>query len=84
MKIPRSTLGKVLECVLEGGAKQATAYLSPKDVIKATCRTKHRSRAQTVETVVTVGRPNYSDREYIRDLIKAGERFPVRKIRLKW
>ena len=85
MKIPRSTLGKVLELVLEGGARQATAYLSEKQIVKATRRTfKRGTRHSTIDVVVTAGRPNYSDRKYIRDLVKAGEKFPVRKIRLKW
>lgn len=62
--------------------RRATAYLSPRLVIKAT-RLHRRDRRQQSETfVVTIGAPNYRERAFVKDAKRAGERFPVRKLQL--
>ena len=66
------------------GAKQATKYLSPKLTIKATRQGKMRKGERQMTIVVTIGRPNYAEREFIRQAIKAGEPFPIRKSLLKY
>ncbi len=72
---------KLIEQVFYGGAKTATAYISPKETVKATLRQK--SQRQT-EILVTIGRPNYKERQFIKTCVKAGEQFPVSKIQLKF
>ncbi len=68
---------------------QATRYVSEKLIIRATKpRLKHRkSQWQAKDTrsefVLTIGQPNYREREFIRACKKAGEPLPVRKIQLR-
>lgn len=81
--------GDIVEAILLGGVKRATAYISPTLVAKATRRGKlsHSSlmpRKDNIEMVVTVGRPNYAERQFIKLCKKAGESFPIKKIQLKF
>lgn len=62
--------------------RRATLYLSPKQTIKIT-RQRHDKRSARHTYLLTTGAPNYREREFIKDCIKAGEKFPVRKIQLQ-
>jgi hypothetical protein len=66
------------------GAKKATKYLSPKEVVKATYRGKRDKRSRSHTILVTLGSPNYEEREFITKAKKAGEPFPIKKIQLKF
>ena len=79
--------GKVLESLIENKAIRATAYLSEKFVINMTLkRVKGNMPAknQNSEIVLVVGKPNYEQREFIKKCKKAGEKFPVKKIQLRF
>lgn len=84
MKATRSSIVAVCEACLNLGAKKATVFLSRTLVVKATRRLKPYKRARTTELVLTIGAPNYAERQFIRACDKAGEPFPVRKVQLKW
>ena len=85
-------LEQVVDTLLAAGAHKATKYISEREVIHATRRTyKARSgkrvfpaKNQNVDLVVTIGRPNYRDREFIRKCKAAGEPFPVKKVQLRY
>lgn len=79
--IARQDFGKLAEAILEVGAKKATKYYSPTEVMKATC--KNRGRKIT-EILFTIGKPNFLERKFIKDCQKSGEKFPVSKLQLKW
>lgn len=82
-RMPVLNSGKVIADVVElvnRGFKRATAYVAPHAVIKATVRCSTRG---SVEIVLTGGRPNFAERKFIKACIKAGERFPIRKIQVK-
>jgi len=83
-KIARKDIARVVEATLGLGARRATVFLGPKQVVRATRRHKPDGRANYVELVLTVGVPNYREREFVRACQKAGEPFPVKKIQLKW
>lgn len=70
-------------CHILLGRRKATKYVSPSMVVKATARYKPRRGARSCEIVVTVGTPNYAERDFIRDAKKAGERFPLRRVQVK-
>ena len=78
MKIPRNAISQVIEAILEVGAKKATKYLDDKTVVKATRQGKNNS------LILTWGRPNYLERKFIKLCKKAGEKFPIRKVQLKF
>jgi hypothetical protein len=63
--------------------RNATKYLSPETVVRVARRHRECSNARRVEFVVTVGEPNYEASRFIKQLRKAGKRFPVRKLQLK-
>lgn len=84
MKIPRNAVAAVTEAVLELGAKKATKYLDEKTVVKASRRFKQQKGERLVDVVLTCGRPNYAERQFIKDCRSAGEAFPVRKVQLAW
>lgn len=79
----------VVMAVLDSESWKATKYVSDKLVITATQRrykrtagTIHGSRTRA-DIVLTIGRPNYLQRMFIKNCKLAGETFPVKKIQLK-
>lgn len=83
MSQPFSHVARAIQSLEQTGAKTATVFLSPKRVVKATRRFKKDRRERHAEYIVSVGTPNYAERQFIKDCIAAGERFPVRKVQLK-
>ena len=75
---------KVAQALLDSKAYQAVLYLSPTRTIKAT-RTRYKGKFSRgrVELTFTDGRPNYLERKTIKDLVKAKEPFPVKKVQLR-
>lgn len=63
---------------------RATVYVSPKFTVKATRRSKLRKGDKQQEFVVTIGRPNWHERERVRQFEKVGEPFPVKKVALQY
>ena len=65
---------------------QATKYLSPTLVVKATRRRfggklLRRQRQETL--LVTIGQPNWKERQFIKQCVKAKEPFPVKRIQVR-
>jgi len=89
VSIPRTAVAAVVEmCMgvpnIHEPARQAVKYLSPKLIVKATRRRKPDRREQSQTILLTYGKPNYAEREFIELCQKAGEPFPVKKIQVKW
>lgn len=72
-----------VEAVLHG-ASRATKYISKKLTVKATRIGKVDKREKSDNIRLTIGRPNYAERSFIKDLIVAKEPFPVKKVQLKF
>lgn len=80
-------VGKVLEALIENKARTAVAYLSEKFVVRMTRKLydgKIDAREASTEISLTIGKPNYEQREFIRLCKKSGEPLPVKKIQLKF
>lgn len=87
MKTPMNAITNVVEAVLRTDAVRATKYLAHNQVVRATKRTFRnfeRGPRENVEVLLTLGRPNYVEREFIKACKKAGEPFPVKKVQLKF
>jgi len=82
--IPARTYGQLAAKIIEGGAKRATKYLSPRQIVRATLVGKRDKRSASLTIVFTIGRPNYSEREFIKAAKRAGEPFPIKDIQLKF
>ena len=64
--------------------RKATCYLGPKETLKVTRQSLLLRRKAMQETyIVTYGRPNYEERQFIKNCLAAGEPFPVKKVQLK-
>lgn len=78
----------LIHALLASGAHRATKFHSEKLVSKVTrvllrkSGKPHFSRRQ-FEFVLTMGPPNFAEREFIKKCKKAGEPFPIKKIQLK-
>ncbi len=75
---------KAVETLLATGARKATVFQSEDHVVKATRRCKPNARARTTEVILTIGKPNYEERAFVTACRMAGEKFPVRKVQLKF
>lgn len=84
MKLTRSSIAKVSNCLLETGAKKATLFLAKDFVVKATMGLRPRKNCRSHSFLITFGKPNYAERLFVAACIKAKEPIPVRKVQLKF
>lgn len=64
---------------------KATKYISPTSIVRAVRKLYGKKLLKgNTEITLTVGKPNYAEREFIKDCKEAGERFPVKKIQIKF
>lgn len=80
-----NNIQKVCEAVMGGEVVKATQFVSSKFIVRAVRKrfNKKIRKASNIEIHLTLGRPNYLERKFIKDCQKAGEPFPVKKIQLK-
>ena len=64
--------------------KTCTKYLGLTLVVRLTRRHKFSKRNSRNEYVLTIGKPNYLERAFIKSCKKAGEPFPVKKVQIKF
>lgn len=81
-------LDQVVDALLENNLRRATKFVSPTKVINAhrivygNPKTKKVDRRLAVIDIrLKIGAPNFHERKFIKDCIKAGEPFPVKKIK---
>lgn len=85
MKIPRNVIFNVIETLLTVDARTATKYLDEKTIVRASRKVfKGKFSKGNVEIILTFGKPNFKEREFIKKCKKVGEPFPVKKIQLKF
>lgn len=80
-------VGQVVIALLATDAHLATKYVNEFETVRAkrVCYNgKINKRSKRTTVVVSLGRPNYREREFIKKCKKAGEPFPVKKIQLKF
>ena len=75
---------RIGECVADvlgiGNLRRATAYMSESLTIKATAQRRTDKRHKSVTVLVTVGKPNFLERKFIKVCKQAGCAFPLRQI----
>lgn len=75
---------EVLDYVIAGEAVKATKYMAPNHIIRASRKTyKGKFGRGNIEIVLTIGKPNFLEKEFIKKCKKVGEPFPIKKIQLK-
>jgi hypothetical protein len=63
--------------------RSAVKYIDDKTIVRATWHNKPKANNRIEVMVVTIGAPNYKEREFIKKCKKSGESFPIKKIQLK-
>jgi hypothetical protein len=66
-------------------ARRATKFIAPNYVVSAqrvTWGNRIDKRDKRIQIALKIGTPNYHERQFIKDCVKAGEPFPVKKIKL--
>jgi len=82
-----SYVDKVIGALVANDARTATKYITDRRVVRATRRMwggKILNRTYNMEITLTIGRPNYRERQFIKQCKRAGEPFPVKKIQLRF
>ena len=76
---------KVIDTLINTKSHRATKYVSDKSIINATRKTYKGKikNGDAIDIVLTIGRPNYAQREFIKVCKKAGEKFPINNIIIK-
>lgn len=86
----KKAIGDVLDALITTGASKAAKYLSDKLVVRVARPTfgpigkKRVLRDTNIQVVLTIGRPNFEQRRFIKLAKKAREAFPVKKVQLKF
>lgn len=73
----------VTTLLLNPKAKQATKYLAKDEVVKATRQHPASRSERQITFLLTIGKPNFLGRRFVKQCIKAGEPFPVKKVQIK-
>lgn len=85
MKISSNVILQTIKTLLHANAWKATKFISDKMVIHATRRLYGRKFSKDrIEILLTIARPNYTNREFIKACKKAGEKLPVKKVQIKY
>lgn len=85
-KISPNLLGRYADSVVASlmlmGAKSATEFIEPNLIARASRRTfKGRMMRGNLEIVLTIGRPNSKEKEFVKSCKKANDKFPLTKLK---
>jgi hypothetical protein len=76
-------IGECVSAVLGMNLRKATAYISPSLTIKASAQRRYRKNEPSCTLLVTIGKPNFLERRFIKVCQKAGMAFPLKQIQWK-
>lgn len=78
-------VGETIKTLIATRAIKATKYVTTKLIVRAV-RTAYGKKIKTgnIEITLTIGKPNYIEREFIKSCQKSSEPFPIKKIQLKF
>jgi hypothetical protein len=74
-------LTQMIVYMLDSRIKSAVKYTFEDERVKLS---KMYRKTYPLDLRLTIGKPNYSERKFIKQCIKAGEPFPIKKIQLKY
>jgi hypothetical protein len=84
MKIPLIAIMKAVDAILGSDARKATVYLDENTIVRATRQRRPDARSKSQSYILTLGKPAFADRRFIRLCKQAGGPLPVRKVQLKF
>lgn len=75
---------EVVTTLIYNKAVKATKFINEKLIVRAVRKTFDKKiQPGNIEVILTIGKPNYVERDFIEKCKKAGEPFPVKKIQIK-
>lgn len=80
----KNVIAQLIKLTLNGSVIRATKYISEKEIVRAVRRTYGGKMRGNAEIHLTIGVPNYQEREFIKKAKKAKESFPIKKIQIKY
>lgn len=83
-KVLKAVEAVVNALLMVDGIKTATKYLTKQLTVRGTWAASEDSDIDRRTIALSIGIPNYAEREFIKDCVKAGEPFPVRKVQFKF
>ena len=81
---PHDAVRRIVRELAHPTVYRATLFLSDQLTVKATRIGRASTHTRAVNARITMGRPNYAERAFIKKCKAAGEPFPVRKVQLKF
>jgi hypothetical protein len=84
IKVDRNSILKAVEGAMIPGVKKATVFQHPELTVVACHHGKPDNRSRHTELLLAIGKPNYHNRQFVKACLKAGEKFPVRRVQLEW
>lgn len=85
--VPPRVYDQMARMMIFEGAKKVTKILSEKLTVKMTRRLyggKIDGRERRIDIVLTIGVPNFAERQFIKKAKKAREPFPVKRLLFEW
>lgn len=79
-KISKAAEAVVLSLLVMSDKRRATMFLGDNITVKATRQRKHDGRDKSTTMLLTIGRPNYSERQLVKSFKKNKARLPVGKV----
>ena len=76
-------IAQVLGALNAENAHSVVKYVDRDFVVKATAPHPRRAHDRNRTVLLTWGKPNYTERAFIKDCLAAGEPFPVKKLQIK-
>jgi len=77
-------LNQILGYLSSGLIKKATKFIDKNKVMRVVLhKDTFDKRNKIFKVILTVGKPNYMERDFIKDCVKANEPFPVKQIQIK-
>lgn len=83
VKICNAAEAVVSSLIVMSDQRKAIKFLGPNLVVKLTRQRKTDRRARQHTFLLTIGKPNFDERKFVKDCKKAGEPFPVEKVQLQ-
>lgn len=83
-------IAKATRALLASGARRALLFVNAKETVSVSRRVyrirgrKPHFGARGIDLVVTIGKPNYQSRAFLKKCRVAGEPLPVKKVQLQF
>lgn len=76
---------QIIKLLIEQKAVKATKFISHNSIIRVV-RTRYGKKFSpgNIQLTITVGKPNYLERDFIKLCKKSNESFPVKNVQLKF